>query len=37
MHSWASHGADAFRYLVIGYRPQAAKPAPRKRGNAWAA
>ncbi|NJM13330.1 MAG: hypothetical protein HC889_16960, partial [Synechococcaceae cyanobacterium SM1_2_3] len=20
MHSWASHGADAFRYLVIGYR-----------------
>jgi len=20
-HDWASHGADAFRYLAIGYRP----------------
>ena len=20
-HNWASHGADAFRYLAIGYQP----------------
>ena len=20
-HDWASHGADAFRYLAVGYRP----------------
>ena len=36
MHSWASHAADALRYLVIGYRPQAAKAPARKRSSAWA-
>ena len=37
MHSWASHAADALRYLVIGYRPPAAKAPARKRSSAWAA
>ncbi|MEM1353155.1 MAG: hypothetical protein AAGF27_12480 [Pseudomonadota bacterium] len=37
LHDWTSHGADAFRYLVTGYRP-AVKSRPRKaRGSAWAA
>lgn len=38
LHSWASHAADALRYLVIGYRPQPSKSnAPRKRANPWTA
>ncbi len=37
MHSWASHPADAFRYLVLGYRPPAAKAMPRRRTTGWAA
>ncbi len=37
MHSWASHAADALRYLVIGYRPPAAKAPARKKSSAWAA
>lgn len=36
-HSWASHAADALRYLVIGYRPPASKPAPRRKTTGWAA
>lgn len=38
LHSWASHAADALRYLVIGYRPQPSKSsAPRRASNPWAA
>jgi hypothetical protein len=37
MHSWASHAADALRYLVIGYRPQSVMPARRKPRTPWAA
>lgn len=37
LHDWTSHGADAFRYLAVGYKPPAA-PAPRRKArNAWAA
>lgn len=37
-HDWASHGADAFGLGATAYElPQTSKPAPRKRGNAWAA
>jgi hypothetical protein len=28
-HDWTSHGADAFRYLATGYRPQRVGGAPR--------
>ena len=34
-HDWSSHGADAFRYLAIGYRPMAeswGKPMKRNLG-----
>ncbi len=38
LHSWASHAADALRYLVIGYRPQPTQSrAPRRTSNPWAA
>lgn len=38
MHSWASHPADALRYLVIGYRPASVQSKPRQRGGSpWAA
>lgn len=38
MHSWASHPADALRYLAVGYRPAAAPAKPRQRGGSpWAA
>lgn len=38
LHSWASHAADALRYLVIGYRPQPSRSnAPRRASNPWAA
>lgn len=37
LHDWTSHGADAFRYLAVGWKPPA-EPAPRRRArNAWAA
>ena len=26
LHNWASHGADAFRYLAIGWREQVKAP-----------
>ena len=38
LHSWASHAADALRYLVIGYRPQPSRSnATRRASNPWAA
>lgn len=37
LHDWTSHGADAMRYLVTGYRPIAARTQPRKRYSGWAA
>ncbi|MCI0546929.1 MAG: terminase large subunit [Candidatus Rokubacteria bacterium] len=30
-HDWASHGADAFRYLAVGLRPTQLSPRPRPR------
>ena len=30
LHNWASHGADAFRYLALGM-PKAAQPQPAPR------
>lgn len=37
LHDWTSHGADAFRYLAVGYQPATpVKRRPRTRG-AWAA
>ena len=32
LHDWTSHGADAFRYLAVGYKPEADWGAPIKRG-----
>jgi hypothetical protein len=26
VHDWSSHGADAFRYLALGLKPEAEKP-----------
>lgn len=34
VHDWASHGADAFRYLAIGLKPDA-KQAPLKYETKW--
>lgn len=31
LHNWASHGADAFRYMAQGYSRYLAKPVPQKR------
>lgn len=32
LHNWASHGADAFRYLAMGYEPpRKSKPMKRRR------
>jgi hypothetical protein len=28
-HDWASHGADAFRYLAVGVRPTQLAPRPK--------
>lgn len=37
-HDWSSHGADAFGLGAVAYEvPRVSKPAPRRRGNAWAA
>ena len=32
LHDWTSHGADAFRYLAVGYKPETDWGAPIKRG-----
>lgn len=37
MHSWASHAADAMRYLVIGYKGPQVKHKPIKRATGWGA
>ncbi|WP_299949085.1 terminase family protein [uncultured Ruegeria sp.] len=37
LHDWTSHGADAFRYLAVGYRPATPRRSPQKRRGAWAA
>ena len=37
LHDWTSHGADAFRYLIIGHRPTTPVPPRRKSRNAWTA
>lgn len=37
LHDWTSHGADAFRYLAVGYRPIAPRRGPRVRRTGWAA
>ena len=37
LHDWTSHGADAFRYLAIGYRPATPRRAQRKQRSVWAA
>lgn len=37
LHDWTSHGADAFRYLAVGYKPAAPRRHPVKRRGAWAA
>lgn len=31
LHDWTSHGADAFRYLAVGYKPMADWGAPIRR------
>ena len=31
LHDWSSHGADAFRYLAIGYNPFKETPKPMQR------
>ena len=31
LHDWTSHGADSFRYLAVGYKPEAEWGAPIKR------
>lgn len=37
LHDWTSHGADAFRYLAVGYTPAAPRRHQRPRRSAWAA
>lgn len=37
LHDWTSHGADAARYLVTGYRPITPQINRPKRRNGWAA
>ena len=37
LHDWTSHGADAFRYLAVGYRPATPRRAQRHRRTGWAA
>ena len=37
LHDWTSHGADAFRYLAVGYQPAPPRRERRRRGSAWAA
>lgn len=37
LHDWTSHGADAFRYLAVGYRPATKRRGPRSRKTGWAA
>jgi hypothetical protein len=32
LHDWTSHGADAFRYLAVGYRPATDWGVPIRRG-----
>lgn len=35
LHDWTSHGADAFRYLAVGYQPAAPRHKRRQRRDAW--
>jgi len=37
LHDWTSHGADAFRYLAVGWRGASGKVPKRRRAGAWAA
>ena len=37
LHDWTSHGADAFRYLAVGYTPASPRKHQRPRRSAWAA
>jgi phage terminase large subunit len=37
LHDWTSHGADAFRYMAVGFRPAPSRRPPKRRPSAWAA